>query len=82
MKTSHKDSECIPDVILKQAHSLINECRGSRLWYKRDGYMPVDGYGLLRAMRGIQKSGTREEYIKARNIELWLLQHFKKKSAA
>ncbi len=70
----------IPKSIVEQAHALIRQCRKQCLWFMREDYLPTDRSALLRSMRSIEKNGTRETYIQARNIEQWLLQNSKKKS--
>ncbi len=77
MNTSVKD-DYILESILEQAHALIRDCRNQCLWFMREDYLPTDRTGLLRCMRSIENSGTRETYIQARNIEQWLLQDSKK----
>jgi hypothetical protein len=73
-------TEHISKAVIKQAHSLIRQCRSKCLWFMRDDYLPTDRAGLLRSMRSIENNGTRDAYIQARSIEQWLLQHSKKTS--
>ena len=68
--------------IVAQAHALIKQCRNQCLWFMREDCLPTDRAGLLRFMRSIENSGTRDAYIQARNIEQWLLQDSKKMSAS
>ena len=80
MKTAVQ-GEHISRSIIEQAHALIRQCRNQCLWFMREDCLPMDKAGLLRFMREIENSGTRDAYIQARNIEQWLLQDSKKMSA-
>ena len=71
----------ISELIIEQAHALIRQYKDQCLWFMREDYLPTDRAGLLRSMRSIENNGTREAYVQARNIEQWLLQDSKKRSA-
>ncbi len=71
----------LPLSVIEQAQALIRQYRDQCLWFMREDCLPDDRDGLLRAIRHIEQSGTRDAYVQARSIEKWLLRDSNETSA-
>ena len=60
---------------------LIDQCRDSCLWYMRKDYYPENLESSIRVLNNIESYASRDIYIEARKLKLWLLQNTKKQSA-
>ncbi len=54
---------------------LIARCRNTCLWFLAPDKLPVGREAQLYSLTCIERYGTREDFIAARRLKLWLSQH-------
>jgi hypothetical protein len=54
---------------------LVEECRSHCLWFAPPDVMPTDRESQLVVLRMVERYGTRDEYVRAKRLRAWLLQH-------
>ena len=68
MAKSLPDSSMARDAALE----FIRHHRHGSLWFVRDGHEPASTDELIRAIRRIERTGSREAYVEARRLREWL----------
>lgn len=64
--------DCIPSQDALRA--FIRQQRDRCLWFVRLDYEPEDTAAFLRALRHIERHGSRDAYVQARRFREWLSQ--------
>ncbi|MBN1422921.1 hypothetical protein JXA88_00050, partial [Candidatus Fermentibacteria bacterium] len=54
--------------IRSDAIGLIEQNRERCLWFLSPGYVPASAEDMLRVLKYLQRYGTRDVYVKARNL--------------
>jgi hypothetical protein len=54
---------------------LIHHCRSRCLWFTAPDRMPVEREAQLYALECVERYGNRDDFIRARRLKQWLLQH-------
>jgi hypothetical protein len=54
--------------------ALVRDARVRCLWFYTSDYLPSERALQLRVLALIKRYGTREDYVRARNLEAWLRQ--------
>lgn len=54
---------------------LINQCRDTCLWFMSTKEMPSGRKAQFLALDCIERYGSRDDFVRARRLRQWLLQH-------
>ena len=67
-------AESLPDSSMARDAALefIRHHRSGSLWFVRDGHEPASTDELIRAIRRIERTGSRKAYVEARRLREWL----------
>lgn len=67
---------------LEALHHLMDEVRGTCLWYVRDDYYPQSQTEALRVLEAIQRHGDLAIFQRAGELRTWLSRTSNAQSAA
>jgi hypothetical protein len=60
----------------KRYVELVNQCRDRCLWFTAVGEIPEDRGAQLHTLDCIERYGQRCDFLEARKLRQWLLQHY------
>jgi len=59
----------------REYSELIGRCRATCLWFFAPDQIPTDRDAQLYALECVERYGSRDDFIVARRLKRWLLQH-------
>jgi hypothetical protein len=57
----------------EEIRDLVQQCRARCLWFAPEDYQPQTHVQRLRALEQIQKHGDQKAFVRARELQNWLL---------
>ncbi|RLE31363.1 MAG: hypothetical protein DRJ61_11450 [Acidobacteria bacterium] len=55
--------------------NLVNQCREHCLWFTAPDRSPSTRAAQIEILRLIERYGTRDDFIRAKRLRIWLLQN-------
>jgi hypothetical protein len=67
--------------VWEEVTRLVGEHRDRCLWFLAPNFQPTDDESAIRALRYIERYGSKAAFEQARTLRTWLRQHSSAKSA-